>query len=242
MELDRKTLEEVSLNDDVTGSSENEKHLRIGALKLREVLQRKKATSVFRIRGADSAERSNSSPADVDSKRKTSDIKTDARYATLIDNTNKASRRQRDEPVTSSTRARDAQTTNTPTQPRSAAAVSSNGGSSLESARRALRARHKMLSLSTASERSFSTDSDPDIADMMGFADSGSRLLVEQLLFDIYDRWHCAKRRDSFDSDPLTGCSSTSDALGGRNDVMHGSGTRFYEARLNRANLANKGR
>lgn len=242
MELNRKTLEEVSLNDDATGSETDNMKPRIGALKLREVLQKRKSSNMFRLRSADSGSRSKlAQSGDVDATRKNVDVKTDARDVTPIDNTNKASRRPRDDAMTSSTRDRPAQTNNNSSTVKTDTTVaSSNGGKSLESAKRALRARQKMLSFSTASERSFSTDSDPDIAEMMGFGDSGSRSLVEELLFDIYDRWHCS-RRDSFDSDTLTGCSSTSDALGGRSDVMHVGGVRDCEARLNKASLESKG-
>ena len=37
--------------------------------------------------------------------------------------------------------------------------------------------------------------------------------IVDGLLFEIYDRWHGGSLRDSFDSDTLTECSSTSEVF-----------------------------
>ena len=103
------------------------------------------------------------------------------------------------------------------------------------------RTRGARPSLSRA-DRACSTDSEPSgIADMMGWRDQRSRSLVNELLFDIYDRWHYGQR-DSFDSDTITGYSSTSDAFVGRSDVIQLQlAERRHGTRLNQAFLQSKG-
>ena len=265
--MDRKNLEEVCLddeNDESDGQNVGKSDQR-GGRAVDRVTQRKKdfTSSVFRIidrKPAESQLESNTSKFEGNF-RKTLDIETDGNDATPIDSANKASRRFDEALMTSSSTGEGEKNVNkTVTIESSELDVTSSVSAQRKSTvevnttqkveepqqqqlqRRTLRPRHKMLmTMSTGSERSFSTDSDPDIADMMGLSDTRSRSLVESLLFDIYDRWSLTRRRDSFDSDALTGYSSTSDALGGRSDVTHGLGRSLYEARLNRANLESKG-
>ena len=90
--------------------------------------------------------------------------------------------------------------------------------------------------------RAFSEDTHTAITDMMGIKDCSRRSMVDELLFDIYDRWHYG-RSLSFDSDTFTECSSTSDAFGGRHGVVHSQlEEQNRGSRLNRSYLNTKGR
>ena len=120
----------------------------------------------------------------------------------------------------------------------SADVVSANTSPQLHSILSVRSATRQRLSLSG---RAISTDSESGIVDMMGWKDQRSRSLVDELLFDIYDRWHYGQR-DSFDSDTITGYSSTSDAFVGRSDVIQLQlAERRHGTRLNQAFLQSKG-
>ncbi|VDI41858.1 Hypothetical predicted protein [Mytilus galloprovincialis] len=61
--------------------------------------------------------------------------------------------------------------------------------------------------------------------------------IVDDLLFEIYDRWHDA-RHDSFESDTFTECSSTSDIFPWRkNSILHLDIEAKHSGKLNRSTL-----
>ncbi|CAG2242121.1 TBC1 domain family member 30 [Mytilus edulis] len=60
--------------------------------------------------------------------------------------------------------------------------------------------------------------------------------IVDDLLFEIYDRWHDA-RHDSFESDTFTECSSTSDIFPWRKNSIHLDIEAKHSGKLNRSTL-----
>lgn len=60
--------------------------------------------------------------------------------------------------------------------------------------------------------------------------------IVDDLLFEIYDRWHDA-RHDSFESDTFTECSSTSDVFPWRKNSIHLDIEAKHSGKLNHSAL-----
>ncbi|CAC5414030.1 unnamed protein product [Mytilus coruscus] len=60
--------------------------------------------------------------------------------------------------------------------------------------------------------------------------------IVDDLLFEIYDRWHDA-RHDSFESDTFTECSSTSDIFPWRKNSIHLDIPAKHSGKLNHSTL-----
>jgi hypothetical protein len=60
--------------------------------------------------------------------------------------------------------------------------------------------------------------------------------IVDDLLFEIYDRWHDV-RHDSFESDTFTECSSTSDIFPWRKNSIQLDIETKHSGKLNRSTL-----